>query len=188
MTMQPWKMTPGMLLNAQVCSRAVFLRVKGWSYADIAAELNLSSAMEAKKCTETGAAISPSDNPRTIRKIAEDQIMIGIKAALEMIADPGYQAAANGAIVRDPDTGKPQKDRAAIAAGIARLYEGNAQLRKLHGVDAPKQSVQMVLSAAEIRAMADQVMAQAEQVEREAMPSAISGRIEEPDDDALRSP
>jgi hypothetical protein len=179
-----WRLTPQNQERAQVCARAAELRAQGWPYRKIAAEFGLASARDAQKAAEMGASFAPPDNVRSIRKFAEDQIMDAVQAAYGLIADPGPLTAPGVGIVKDPETGKPLPDKTVVSQGIARLLDANAQLRRLHGADAPRQSVSMVatMSATEIRALAEQVTAQARDIERAAAPPAIPGTVEPPGD------
>jgi hypothetical protein len=180
---QPWQVSPLMQARAQLCVRAADLRARGWSYRDIAAEIGAATARDAQKAAEMGASFAPPDNVRTIRKLAEDMIMRGVRAAGDLIDDPGPLVAPGIGIVRDDD-GNPLPDKTVISQGVARLYDGAKMLAALHGANAPRQSVSLVttMSAAEIRAVRDQVMEQAREIGRGTQ-QVIPGTAEDPDGD-----
>jgi hypothetical protein len=179
---QPWQVSPLMQERAQLCVRAADLRARGWPYRDIAAEIGAGSPWDAQKAAEMGASFAPPDNVRTIRKLAEDMIMRGIRTANSLIDDPGPLVVPGLGIVRDDD-GSPLPDKTVVSQGISRLYDGAKQLAALHGANAPRQSVSLVttMSAAEIRAVRDQVMEQAREIGR-GTPPVIPGQAEDPDD------
>ena len=183
---QPWQVSPLMQQRAQLCVRAAELRARGLPYRDIAAEIGASSAWDAQKAAEMGASFAPPDNVRTIRKLAEDMIMRGIRTANDLIDDPGPLVVPGFGIVRDDD-GSPLPDKTVVSQGISRLFDGAKQLAALHGANAPRQSVSLVttMSASEIRAVRDQVIEQAREIGRGTAPPVIPGQAENPDDDGV---
>jgi hypothetical protein len=183
----PWKIPTVSLEKIQVCTQIADLRTKGWSYRDIGAKYGMSPA-DAQRCAVTGASVTPPDNARMIRKMAEDQVMAGIRTAFAIIDDPPYAFAANGTVITDPVTGKPMRDIGAVLAAVTRLYEGVDRLCKLNGtyVARPTLSVIATMSAAEIRAVTAKMTAEAAEIESGApvtLPVTLPGEVLAASDD-----
>lgn len=179
----PWKIPNASLEKIQLCTQIADLRTKGWTYRDIGAKYGMSPA-DAQRCAVAGASVTPPDNARMIRKMAEDQVMAGIRTAFSVIDNPPYAFAANGNLIIDPLTKQPMRDMGIVMTAVSRLYDGVDRLCRLNGtyVSRPSFSVVATMTAAEIRDVAAKMTAEAEQFEASA-PPMLPGEVLPPGGD-----
>ena len=180
----PWKIGPVGEERARICIRAAELRARSVSYRDIAAELGLDSPLAAKKCAETGYGLAPGEDLRMARRRAADELDEIRREAWQVVENPGWATTVTGKLVLIPDengTEKPQLDRQAVIAALNVLRGANSEYRKLHGTDAPRQTVSVVASAPleELQAAVEHMRAEVAEAERQAAMDAYSP----PDDD-----
>jgi len=155
--------------KVQLCIRAAELRVRHARFVEIARELGLPDAATARRAVEEGLALVPSEDVRAVRRLAADELHAVGRSAWGLVDDPGPATTVSGKVIIDPGSGEPYPDNSVRVAALGKILEVNKELRKLHGADAPKQSMSVVasMSAEEIRSVAAQVMAQARDAERE---------------------
>jgi hypothetical protein len=181
----PWLVPPSAEERVRICIRAAELRARAVSYKEIAAELGLESPLAAKKCAETGYGLAPGEDLRMARRRAADELDLIRQEAWKIIDNPGYATTVTGklVLVPDPETGidKPQPDQMARNAALNTLKGVNAEYRKLHGTDAPRQTVSVVATAPleELQAAVEHMRAEVAEAERQAAMDAFRG----PDDD-----
>ena len=178
----PWKIGPVGEERARICIRAAELRARSVSYRDIAKELGLDSPLAAKKCAETGYGLAPGEDLRMARRRAADELDLIRVEAWKIIDNPGYATTVTGKLVLVPGENgveKPQMDQMARNAALNTLKGVNAEYRKLHGTDAPRQSVSVVATAPleELQAAVEHMRAEVAEAERQAAMEAY------PDDD-----
>ena len=119
------------------------------------------------------------------RRRAADELDLIRREAWKIIDNPGYATTVTGklVLVPDPVTGEelPQPDQMARNAALNTLKGVNAEYRKLHGTDAPRQTVSVVASAPleELQAAVEAMRAEVAEAERIAAMEAMQG----PDDD-----
>ena len=117
------------------------------------------------------------------RRRAADELDLIRGEAWKIIDNPGYATTVTGKLVLVPDRerGKnPQMDQMARNAALNTLKGVNAEYRKLHGTDAPRQSVCVVATAPleELQAAVEHMRAEVAEAERQAAMEAFR-----PDDD-----
>ena len=175
----PWKVGPVAEERARVCIRAAELRARSATWKAIADELGLDSPMAAKKCAEVGFGLAPGEDLRMARRRAADELDLIRRELWNVIDNPGYATTVTGKLVLVPDavTGeeKPQPDQMARTAALNALKAVNAEYRKLHGTDAPRQSVSVVASAPleELQAAVESMRAEVAEAERQAARDAL---------------
>ena len=180
----PWKIGPVGEERARICIRAAELRARAVPYGEIARELGLDSPLAAKKCAEVGYGLAPGEDLRMARRRAADELDLIRRELWGVIENPGYATTVTGKLVLVPDeTGeeKPQPDQAVRTAALNSLKGVNAEYRKLHGTDAPRQTVSVVATAPleELQAAVEHMRAEVAEAERQAAMEAFQG----PDDD-----
>lgn len=179
----PWKIGPVGEERARLCIRAAELRARAVPYADIARELGLNSPLDAKKCAEVGYGLAPGEDLRMARRRAADELDLIRQELWKVIDNPGFATTVTGKLVLVPDeTGeeKPQPDQAVRTGALNALKGVNAEYRKLHGTDAPRQTVSVVATAPleELQAAVEKMRAEVAEAERQAAMEAYP-----PDDD-----
>jgi hypothetical protein len=181
----PWLVPPSAEERVRLCIRAAELRARSMSYKDIQAELGLESALAAKKCAEVGYGLAPGEDLRMARRRAADELDEIRRELWKVVDNPGMATTVTGKLVLipDPDTGeeKPQPDQMARTAALNAIRGVNAEYRKLHGTDAPRQTVSVVATAPleELQAAVEHMRAEVAEAERQAAMDAYRG----PDDD-----
>lgn len=181
----PWRIGPAATERVRICIRAAELRAKSVGYVKIAELLGLENGQAAKKCAEAGFGLAPGEDLRMARRVSAarlDQIMARLWETAE---NPGPLVNQAG-IIRD-NAGQPIEDRNARIAALRGLIEADKEYRKLHGADAPRQSVSVVATAPleEIQAAVERMRAEVAQAERDAVysvaddtePPAIEGGL-----------
>jgi hypothetical protein len=185
----PWLVPPSAEERVRLCIRAAELRARSVSYKDIAAELGLESPLAAKKCAETGYGLAPGEDLRMARRRAADELDEIRRELWKVVDNPGMATTVTGKLVLipDPDTGeeKPQPDQMARTAALNAIRGVNSEYRKLHGTDAPRQTVSVVATAPleELQAAVEHMRAEVAEAERQAAMDAYRG----PDDDGPRA-
>jgi hypothetical protein len=119
------------------------------------------------------------------RRRAADELDEIRRELWKVVDNPGMATTVTGKLVLipDPDTGeeKPQPDQMARTAALNAIRGVNAEYRKLHGTDAPRQTVSVVATAPleELQAAVEHMRAEVAEAERQAAMDAFKG----PDDD-----
>lgn len=171
----PWRIGPSATERARICIQAAEMRARSVPYNKIAERLGLENGQAAKKCAEAGFGLAPGEDLRMARRVSAarlDQIATGLWDTYD---DPGPMVNVGG-IVRDHN-GEPVLDRNARVAALRGLIEVDKEYRKLHGADAPRQSVSVVATAPleEIQAAVERMRAEVAQAEQEAALSVADG-------------
>lgn len=178
---QPWKVSDQARENVQICIRCAERRVKGATWKDIAIAEGLDSPMAAKKCIDVGLQLIPSEDVRSVRRMAAMRLDKVIETAFRIVDNPGMRTTVSGKLVLDPATGQPMPDEAIRNAALKTILDADVQYRKLFGADAPKQSVNFLaaLSSDELRAIVEQKRAERLAIQREReMHPVIAGALE----------
>jgi len=123
----------------QLCLRAAELRSQHRTFAQIAAELELESPADAQRAVRQGLALTPADDVREVRRLEDMRLAeIAVKQRDILLNPPPL--AQLGKIVVDGD-GVPVPDEQARSKAAEVLLKVSAEMRKLHGADAPKKTM-----------------------------------------------
>ena len=138
--------------KVRLCLLAARLRTRKMKYTDIATELGFSSPQAAKQAVSVGLGLMPAENFAEARRQASEELDEMSRGAWEEIDNPGPMTTVSGKVVIDPDTGKPYPDTQVRIQARRLLLDIQKEWRKLHGVDAPKQSVTFSGTLEDLRA------------------------------------
>ena len=165
----PWAIAPLAVEQVQICIRAADMSARGASYPQIASDLGLTSAAEARKCAERGYGLAPGEDYQMARRKAATELDMLRRESWKVIDDPGPMTTVSGALILNPETGDVMPDRQVKIAAINSLRAINAEYRKLYGTDAPKLTASVTahapleeLQAAVVRLRAEVEAAEAE--------------------------
>jgi hypothetical protein len=123
----------------QLCLRAAQLRAEHRTFAQIAVELELGSPADAQRAVRQGLALTPADDVREVRRL-EDMRLAEIAVEMREILLNPPPLAQLGNVVRGGD-GLPVPDEQARSKAAEVLLKVSAEMRKLHGADAPKKTL-----------------------------------------------
>ena len=123
----------------RVCLQAAQLRSQFKSFTVIARELDLPSPREAQRAVRQGIALTPADDVREIRRLEDARLAESGAKLLDIIANPG-PLVSQGKVMTDND-GRAYEDRMVQVRAIEALLKVSAEVRKLHGADAPKKTM-----------------------------------------------
>ena len=138
--------------KVRLCLLAARLRTRKMRYGDIATELGFANAMAAKQAVSVGLGLMPAENFTEARRQASEELDEMSRGAWQEIEDPGPMTTVSGKVVIDPDTGQPYPDKQVRIQARRLLLDIQKEWRKLHGVDAPKQSVTFTGTLEDLRA------------------------------------
>jgi hypothetical protein len=138
--------------KARLCLLAARLRTRKMKYTDIAVELGFTSAQAAKQAVSVGLGLMPAENFTEARRQASEELDEMARGAWEEIDNPPPMTTVSGKIVINPDTGQPYPDAVVRIQARRLLLDIQKEWRKLHGVDAPKQSVTFSGTLEDLRA------------------------------------
>jgi predicted transcriptional regulator len=162
----PARLTPAAAEKARLCILAARLRTRRMKFTDIATELGLSSPQAAKQAVSAGLGLMPAENfAETRREITEELDELS-RETWKRLDNPAPMTTVSGKLVINPDTGQPYTDRQAEIATIRTLLEINKARRQVHGVDAPKQSVQFSGTLEDLRAEVERKQRELEAAEQ----------------------
>ncbi len=125
----------------QLCLRAADLRAQHRSFAQIAAELQLESPADAQRAVRQGLALTPADDVREVRRLEDMRLAEIAVHEREVFLNPPPLAQLGKVVVGED--GRPVPDEQARSKAAEVLLKVSAELRKLHGADAPKKTMQI---------------------------------------------
>lgn len=144
--------------------RAVELVRLGRDYAQIAEELGYSTESGARLAVKRALARVAEPEVEKLREIETTRLVDLMRRCYELL-EQDHVVVSHGRVVRDPVTGEPLRDHAAVVAIIREIRQLSAELSKLRGLHAPQRVVVEEITEdvvqAEIRritAMADKVV------------------------------
>lgn len=123
----------------QLCLRAAQLRAEHRTFAQIAVELELGSPADAQRAVRQGLALTPADDVREVRRLEDMRLAEIAVTQRKILLDPPPLAQL-GKVVVDGD-GVPVPDEQARSKAAEVLLKVSAEMRKLHGADAPKKTM-----------------------------------------------
>jgi hypothetical protein len=123
----------------QLCLRAADLRAQHRTFAQIAVELELGSPADAQRAVRQGLALTPADDVREVRRLEDMRLAEIAVVNRETMLNPPPLAQL-GKVVHD-ENGNPVPDEQARAKAAEVLLKVSAEMRKLHGADAPKKTL-----------------------------------------------
>jgi hypothetical protein len=173
--------------KVRLCLLAARLRTRKMKYTDIAAELGFANAAAAKRAVSVGLGLMPAENFAEARRQASEELDEMTRGVWEEIENPPPMTTVSGKIVINPETGQPYPDAVVRIQARRLLLDIQKEWRKLHGVDAPKQSVTFSGTLEDLRAEVEKKQAELAALEQNThdgpggsvttLPGQVSGQV-----------
>ncbi|MGH9045345.1 MAG: hypothetical protein ACRDVP_11040 [Acidimicrobiales bacterium] len=121
--------------------RALELRSRGYTFHQIATELDFASRSSAYEAVERALNRAPAQAASELRRVAVAQLDQIERTAWDILERHHYVVVMHGPkageLVRHPETDEPLQDSGPALQALAVLLKTNAERRKLYGLDAP---------------------------------------------------